>query len=241
MFVLHWELWPCCFWFLLNAQGKYQFIWLILCILVFQTILFEFCILLTPAITDFINILDIAMSIAPPHGILCNVCYSLKYCYCWFNLVISFDDSFIFIYHLKFVQGYALIEYENYREAQAAISTLNGAELLTQTINVDWAFSNGPFKRRNMRRRYIYIVSSGCLSGCPALMIQDHILKISSGEIFKNKFSTFDFAGPLEVTVQGVLGGDTKAAIVKRLGKHLCSGFHRYLLYYFMLWLLLCD
>ncbi|KAK1278538.1 hypothetical protein QJS04_geneDACA022230 [Acorus gramineus] len=52
-----------------------------------------------------------------------------------------------------FVKGYALIEYENFNEAQAAISTLNGTEMLMQTISVDWAFSNGPFKRRNMRRR----------------------------------------------------------------------------------------
>ncbi|XP_043702439.1 RNA-binding protein Y14-like [Telopea speciosissima] len=52
-----------------------------------------------------------------------------------------------------FVKGYALIEYENFEEAQAAISEMNGAELLTQTITVDWAFSNGPSKRRSMRRR----------------------------------------------------------------------------------------
>ncbi|XP_039114378.1 RNA-binding protein Y14A-like [Dioscorea cayenensis subsp. rotundata] len=52
-----------------------------------------------------------------------------------------------------FVKGYALIEYESYDEANAAIRTLNGTELLTQTIYVDWAFSNGPYKRRNTRRR----------------------------------------------------------------------------------------
>ncbi|KAJ9704057.1 hypothetical protein PVL29_005373 [Vitis rotundifolia] len=57
-----------------------------------------------------------------------------------------------------FVKGYALIEYENLEEAQAAISAMNGTELLTQTISVDWAFSNGPFKRRNMRRRLVHLV-----------------------------------------------------------------------------------
>ncbi|PIN13389.1 RNA-binding protein RBM8/Tsunagi (RRM superfamily) [Handroanthus impetiginosus] len=52
-----------------------------------------------------------------------------------------------------FVKGYALIEYEKFEEAQRAIQELDGTELLTQTINVDWAFSKGPFRRRNMRRR----------------------------------------------------------------------------------------
>ncbi|KAH7838505.1 hypothetical protein Vadar_027393 [Vaccinium darrowii] len=52
-----------------------------------------------------------------------------------------------------FVKGYALIEYETFEEAQKAIHEMDGTELLTQTINVDWAFSKGPFRRRNMRRR----------------------------------------------------------------------------------------
>ncbi|XP_052187339.1 RNA-binding protein Y14A-like [Diospyros lotus] len=52
-----------------------------------------------------------------------------------------------------FVKGYALIEYENFEEAQKAIKEMDGTELLTQTISVDWAFSKGPFRRRNMRRR----------------------------------------------------------------------------------------
>ncbi|OWM73517.1 hypothetical protein CDL15_Pgr026616 [Punica granatum] len=54
-----------------------------------------------------------------------------------------------------FVKGYALIEYENFEEAQAAIAQMNGTELLTQTINVDWAFCSGPIvnRKRNMNRR----------------------------------------------------------------------------------------
>lgn len=52
-----------------------------------------------------------------------------------------------------FVKGYALIEYENYEEAQAAIKTLNGSKMLEQAITVDWAFCNGPYKRRGNRRR----------------------------------------------------------------------------------------
>lgn len=62
--------------------------------------------------------------------------------------------------YVEWWQGYALIEFENYEEAQAAISAMNGAELLTQTINVDWAFSNGPFRRRNMRRRFVCFLIS---------------------------------------------------------------------------------
>lgn len=50
-------------------------------------------------------------------------------------------------------QGYALIEYENYEEAQAAISGMNGAEFLTQTVIVDWAFSNGSFVDGSMKKK----------------------------------------------------------------------------------------
>ncbi|XP_022968337.1 RNA-binding protein Y14-like [Cucurbita maxima] len=50
-----------------------------------------------------------------------------------------------------FVKGYALIEYESFEEAEKAISAMDGAELLTQIINVDWAFSRGPIRRKNTR------------------------------------------------------------------------------------------
>lgn len=53
----------------------------------------------------------------------------------------------------RFDQGYALIEYEKSEEAQKAISAMNGAELLTQNVSVDWAFSSGPIAGGSYRRK----------------------------------------------------------------------------------------
>ena len=39
-----------------------------------------------------------------------------------------------------FVKGYALIEYDTKKEAQAAIDAMNGAEMLEQTVGVSFAF-----------------------------------------------------------------------------------------------------
>lgn len=49
-----------------------------------------------------------------------------------------------------YVKGYAMIEYESFKEAQSAIDNLNGHALLEQEISVSFAFTKG--KARGKRR-----------------------------------------------------------------------------------------
>ena len=44
----------------------------------------------------------------------------------------------------KFAQGYALVEYETFAEAQAAINGANGTTLLEQPVQCDFAFVRPP-------------------------------------------------------------------------------------------------
>ncbi|XP_051177552.1 RNA-binding protein Y14B [Lolium perenne] len=44
-------------------------------------------------------------------------------------------------------KGYVLVEYESFEEAQTAIRAMDGKQLLTKTIHVDWAFNRGPIQK----------------------------------------------------------------------------------------------
>nr|AHX83803.1 RNA-binding protein 8A [Oryza sativa Japonica Group] len=51
-----------------------------------------------------------------------------------------------------YAKGYALVEYESFEEAQTAIKAMNGTQLLTRTVYVDWAFSRGPIQKLTSTR-----------------------------------------------------------------------------------------
>ena len=47
-----------------------------------------------------------------------------------------------------FVKGYALVEFEGFRQAQEAIEGQNGQELMGHELSVGWAFQSGPSRKR---------------------------------------------------------------------------------------------
>ncbi|KAG2181046.1 hypothetical protein INT43_008628 [Umbelopsis isabellina] len=52
-----------------------------------------------------------------------------------------------------YVKGYALIEYETYKEAKDAIDSANNSQLYDQTIHVDFTFVRPPANARKTDRR----------------------------------------------------------------------------------------
>lgn len=49
-----------------------------------------------------------------------------------------------YITYTCYIQGYALIEYETFTDAEKAIQDLNGADILGSNVRVDWAFVRNP-------------------------------------------------------------------------------------------------
>lgn len=52
-----------------------------------------------------------------------------------------------------YAKGYALVEYETYKDAKSALDNINGQELLGHTLHVDWAFIKGPLRKSKGNQR----------------------------------------------------------------------------------------
>lgn len=53
---------------------------------------------------------------------------------------------------VRALQGYAMVEYATKKEAEDAISSMNGQEFLNQPLQVTWCFTKGPARKRGARR-----------------------------------------------------------------------------------------
>mmetsp|Transcript_27175 Transcript_27175/g.31342 ORF Transcript_27175/g.31342 Transcript_27175/m.31342 type:complete len:134 (-) Transcript_27175:233-634(-) len=51
-----------------------------------------------------------------------------------------------------YVKGYALVEFEDYKQAQQAIESMDGEKLLDRVVQVDWAFKK-PQRAGGKQRR----------------------------------------------------------------------------------------
>jgi hypothetical protein len=107
------------------------------------------------------------------------------------HLTTSNWASHIFFYlllcphlHSAVWQGYALIEYESFEEAQAAIRAMNGTQLLTKTVYVDWAFSRGPIKNVMSTRYTFFLWNSTTYRVCMrATLAHWHWIVFSFGHV----------------------------------------------------------